>query len=87
MPVDVNGTTYFTQSEVAEEIGVTRQTVWRWCKDGKVPPGRRYRSKEQVFTPEELEEIRGYANRLEPIDVSPRDQLGLFNHRTEGDRQ
>lgn len=27
-------------SDVAERIGVTRQTVWRWTREGRIPKGR-----------------------------------------------
>ncbi len=52
--------------------GVTRQTLWRWRQDGKVPAGRKYRDKQVVFTSAESEQIREYAQRLEPIAVIQR---------------
>jgi excisionase family DNA binding protein len=29
---------YYTQSEVAERLDVTRHTLWRWRKEDKGPP-------------------------------------------------
>jgi hypothetical protein len=56
---------------------VTRQTLWRWRRQGKIPKGSLYRGKDLVFTLEEASDIRRYANRLEPTPL----QLGLFNGR------
>lgn len=63
----IDGVTYFSAAEVARVAGVTRQTLWRWRQDGKVPSGRKYRDKQVVFTKAESELIREYAHRLEPI--------------------
>ena len=37
MPVLVNNISYLTASEVLEEVNVTRQTLWRWRQDQKIP--------------------------------------------------
>jgi transposase-like protein len=63
----IDGTTYFSAAHVARAAGVTRQTLWRWRQEGKVPAGRKYRDKQVVFTKDESELIREYAHRLEPI--------------------
>ena len=45
-----------------------------------LPVGRRYRGGKMVlFTEEEVEAIRGFANRLEPVQRASRDQMKLFN--------
>lgn len=69
----IDGVSYFTAAEVARVAGVTRQTLWRWRQDGKVPSGRKYRDKQVVFTQAESELIREYAHRLEPIARGPLD--------------
>ena len=43
-----------------------------------MPAGRRFRDKQILFTADELEQIRQYANRVEPIGNDPRSQLNLF---------
>lgn len=80
MPLDIKGKTFYTMGEVAEVADVARQTVWRWGKAGKIPSGRRYRGRELLFTLEEMEEIYGYAHRLEPArpESDFEDQLKLF---------
>lgn len=63
----IDGVAYFSAADVAKSAGVTRQTLWRWRQDGKVPVGRKYRDKQVVFTRAESDAIREYAHRLEPI--------------------
>lgn len=79
MPVQVGGLTYFTNNEVSEELSVSRQTLWRWREKGRIPAGVRYRTRQVLFTTEEVAAIRDYANKLEPIAFGGGDkQLGLF---------
>ena len=73
MPTEVNGTRYSSTTEVAKRAGVSRQTVWRWRRDGRIPPGRRYRNGQVLFTEDEAARIEEYANRLEPSDDGLRD--------------
>lgn len=67
MSLQVNGRDYFTATEVINEVGVARQTFWRWRQEGRVPAGSRFREKLVIFTPEELQEIKDYSNRMQPI--------------------
>jgi predicted site-specific integrase-resolvase len=67
MPLSINGTTYFTAVEITESLSITRQTLWRWRIEGKVPAGRRFRDKQIIYTRPEFEAIERFANRVEPI--------------------
>jgi predicted DNA-binding transcriptional regulator AlpA len=67
MPIVIHGISYQTASDVQRTLGVSRQTLWRWRQDGKVPAGRRYRDKQIVFSTEEVDQIRAHAERLEPV--------------------
>lgn len=67
MPLTVDGRVFFTATEVAKEIGVVRQTLWRWRQVRKIPAGRRYRDRQILFTAEEVEQIKEFAHRVEPI--------------------
>jgi predicted DNA-binding transcriptional regulator AlpA len=78
MPVLIEGTRYFTVGEIEESLSVSRTTLWRWRKQGDIPAGHRFR-KMTVFTSEEIEAIRAFANRLEPIVGNNRQQMKLFN--------
>ena len=66
--LEVAGITYYPASEVARVAGVSRQSLWRWRQEGKVPPGRRYRDRQILFTARELEQVLSYANRIEPTE-------------------
>lgn len=83
MTVEIDGTMYHTVNEVAEQLDVSRQTLWRWRQEGKVPIGRRYRGREIVFSPAEVESIADYANRVEPLSPILAHQLRLFDGRTK----
>lgn len=78
MPILIERIEYFTATDIQRDLGVARQTLWRWRKGGKIPQGRRYRDRLVVFTREEVEAIREYSNRLEPTDSTASDQLKLF---------
>ena len=81
MPININQIMYLTSPEFQEELNLSRQTLWRWRQEGKIPPGHRYRRHQVIFTPEEAQAIRDYANQVEPIDPEARDQLSLFDRR------
>jgi len=78
MPVLIKGEEYFSVTEVEDSLSISRTTLWRWRKSGAVPVGHRHR-KMTVFTAEELEAVRAFANRLEPVQSVNRDQMKLFN--------
>ena len=67
MVLKVNGKTYFSTTEILQELGISRQTLWRWRQEGKIPLGHRYRDGKVLFTACEVEAIQQFAHRLEPI--------------------
>lgn len=79
MPIEIEGVQYFTAADIHRDLGIVRQTLWRWRKAWKIPRGRRYRDRQVVFTKQEVEAIREYANRLEPAEPSDANQLTPFN--------
>jgi predicted DNA-binding transcriptional regulator AlpA len=81
MPVEISGKRFFSVTEVASISDVTRQTLWRWRKQGVIPKGRKYRGRKIVFTQDELETIYAYAHRLEPPAETTdfQHQLKLFD--------
>lgn len=70
MPICIKGVEYFTATDVHRELGIVRQTLWRWRKAGKIPQGRRYRDRQVVFTRDEVAAVREYSNRLEPVPAT-----------------
>jgi hypothetical protein len=81
MPIEIEGVTYFSPTDIRRDLGVPRQTLWRWRKARKIPQGRRYRDRQIVFTRQEVEAIRNYANRLEPVEPTQTNQLKLLRPR------
>jgi predicted DNA-binding transcriptional regulator AlpA len=81
MPLHINGSLYFKSTEVLDELDISRQTLWRWRQDPDFPQGAKLRGR-LVFSQDELEAIKDYAFRLEPVEpeVDP-SQLALFEGR------
>jgi len=79
MGFEIEGTSYLVANELLDELDITRQTLWRWRRAGRIPQGHRFRDGKVVFTQEAADEVRQYANRIEPIDVAERNQLRLFS--------
>lgn len=67
MPLMIDGKRYLFASELADQIGVCRQTMWRWRKTGAIPAGHKHRSGKIVFTEDEATETRRFANKVEPL--------------------
>jgi hypothetical protein len=76
--VVIDGVEYFPAVALAESLRVSRQTIWRWRKSGKIPAGYRFRDGQLFFTAREAAEVRQFANRIEPASSVDRNQLNLF---------
>jgi hypothetical protein len=77
-PVHIGGIAYFAATDIAAVLKISRQTLWRWRRAGKIPLGHRFRDGQTLFTEGEVEEIKVFALRVEPIDATDRNQLELF---------
>lgn len=82
MPLEIAGFKYLTASELCQLVSISRQTLWRWRQDARIPPGRRFRGQRLVFSLDEVEQIRTYASLLEPADQPLKTQLTPFNSDT-----
>jgi predicted DNA-binding transcriptional regulator AlpA len=78
MGIEIEGVSFLAAAEVVDMLGISRQTLWRWRQQGKIPQGHRYRGKNVVFTAEQFEQIRQFANRVEEIEDLENGQLRLF---------
>jgi predicted DNA-binding transcriptional regulator AlpA len=78
MPLTIDGVEYWSAGEVIESLGVSRATLWRWRHERKVPSGHRLRGRQVIFTRSEVDAIREFALRVEPIVGEPIQQLALF---------
>ena len=82
--LEIDGNVYVTAAEVGERLGISRQTLWRWRQEEKIPQGYRYRGHQILFSETEFADIESFANRLEPIrPTSDRDQLNRLNEGPE----
>lgn len=79
MPIRIAQLDYLTTNEVCDRVGVSRQTLWRWRQEDKVPPGRRLRGRQVLFALQEVAEIERYATHLEPAVPRRANQLRLFD--------
>ncbi len=55
-------------AEAAKKAGISKATLLRWLKDGKIPEVARDVRGWRVFTEKEVENIREYANKIIPPD-------------------
>ena len=55
----------YNMKRAAALIGVHKLTLYRWEKDGKIPPAKRFaRKNERVYTDEDIQRIREWKDRI-----------------------
>lgn len=79
MEISIDGIKYISATDIIKQVGISRQTFWRWRQSGKIPAGYRYRDRRVFYTERELVEIRQYANKIEALNLAYDHQLSLFN--------
>jgi len=60
---------YYSTTQVAAEAGISRDTLLRWLKGGKLPEPGRNRNGWRAFTKTEMNAVVRYAHKYTP---SPR---------------
>ncbi len=69
MPVTMNGQTYYRTAEVCRMVGISRNTLFRWLKEGTPKePERRDRRGWRLFTKDEVGKLKAEANRTNKIN-------------------
>ena len=70
----IEGVEYYTTAEVVRVAGISRQTLWRWRKEKRVPQGHTFRSRGVLFSRSETrpdsvvrEPGRGSEDESKPI--------------------
>ncbi|APV44491.1 DNA binding domain-containing protein, excisionase family [Dehalogenimonas formicexedens] len=58
MPVTIKGTNYFRTAEVCRMVGISRNTLYRWCEEAELP-GDMHRDFRgwRLFTEEQLDSL------------------------------
>ena len=63
-------TEIYRTKEVLERVRVSRATLYKWLKEGKVPDVHRDRNNFRIFTNEDIRKILEYKNIVkEPPEV------------------
>lgn len=76
MPTRIEESDYYSLQEIAELLSVSRQTLWRWRQEGKMPQGRSHRGRTLLFSEAELDFVKQRAQELS-IPKS-KDSKGVF---------
>ena len=68
MPVVVNGQTYYRTNEVCRMVGVSKNTLFRWLKDG-IFSDIEYRDWRgwRLFTEAQVESIKAKTNHVNAV--------------------
>jgi excisionase family DNA binding protein len=65
MPKTINSDTYYRTSEVCKMVGISRNTLFRWLKEGVFEEvARRDRRGWRLFTRDEVNKLNAEANRI-----------------------
>jgi excisionase family DNA binding protein len=70
VPTEINGEVYYTTSEICEEVGISRPTLFRWLRQGVLKEIRKNRRGWRLFTEEELDKIKTETRRIEVVEIS-----------------
>ena len=57
-------TGYFSNAEAAEQIGVTKNTLFLWEKQNKIDKARRDRNNYRVYTADDIAKIKAFKDRI-----------------------
>ena len=65
MPVTINGQTYYRTAEVCQTVGISRNTLFRWLKDGILKELElRDRRGWRLFTETQVDRLKQEATRI-----------------------
>ena len=64
MPIEINDKLYYTTSEICEEAGISRPTLFRWLRLGMFKEIRKNSRGWRIFTEDELNKIKAETQRI-----------------------
>lgn len=62
----------YSTRQVADKVGVSKETILRWLRAGKIPEPVRDRNGWRIFSDPEIEEILRFKNQVTPAEQSAR---------------
>jgi len=65
VPTEINGEVYYTTSEMCEEAGISRPTLFRWLRLGMFKEIRKNSRGWRIFTEDELNKVKAQITRIE----------------------
>lgn len=57
---------FFTTKDVIKKVGISRNTLFLWFKNNKIPETKRNRNGHRIFTEKDIKTILNYKNKLIP---------------------
>ena len=55
----------FSRTEAARQIGVRRETLWRWEQEGRAKPSKRHaRSGNPIYTADDIERLHQWKDAI-----------------------
>jgi excisionase family DNA binding protein len=71
MPIVIAGETYYRTAEVCRLIGVSRNTLFRWLKEGKFGQ-QEYRDWRgwRLFTGQQLNSVRAATGQVKVVEIT-----------------
>jgi excisionase family DNA binding protein len=55
----------YSMKQAATALGVHKLTLYRWEREGKIPPAKRFaRKNERVYTDEDIQAIREWKDKI-----------------------
>jgi len=69
----------YKTKEVLEKVGISRATLYKWLKEGKVPDVRRDRNSFRIFTDEDIQRLLAYKNLIKEPPNPPLQKEWAFS--------
>ena len=81
MPI-IDGQTYYRTAEVCRMVGISRNTLFRWFKEGTIGEAEhRDRRGWRLFTEDEVVRLKAEANQVNKTNqIADHDWLNLSSH-------
>jgi excisionase family DNA binding protein len=74
MPIRIKGQTYYRTTEICDEVGISRATLYRWLKTGLLENSYRDRRGWRLFTEADLSRLHAKAVEINIEHISAREK-------------